>query len=539
MPLVPTLRDELLEHRMRQGRDGCGLVFGKTEHSPFVRTALLARVKRVWKDKELDYMKLHDARHTFASLLIAAGEDPKRIQTYMGHSTITVTFDVYGHLLPGSESESAERLDAFLQRAVPPPWLYHAPGRVDQEVPLADRMTTRFVASRRWLGLTLAATLAYLLCASPVAGAAMYWGGTIKGSVYGLSGEAPTSAAVVSRFEADAGKAITFVNTGQPWAQFDRTTMDAAIATGTIPLVTMGLAEGVTLKDVVGGKQDKEIRAWAKAAREFGYPFLFRPWWEVNGDWYSWGRSPEYIAAWRHFHDLVVEEGATNVTWAWVVNSVWWDPKTESWGPSDPTPYYPGAAYVDWVGMDAYNWGLNPLQPDKWRTPTEVIGPTLEILEGIAPGKPVCICEDASTEKGGEKGPWISSMLGEYLPAHPSIKAYLWFNWNVEQGGQPGTEWDWPIESSPAAQAAFRAGIQSDVYLSSLPPREVCRASRVLSPRFPSALNSNHVVAIAAQISGLSPSFPYYSSPDSRQDAKDRDVNEHFHQQNAGLTSPD
>ncbi|MFN8215898.1 MAG: glycosyl hydrolase [Solirubrobacterales bacterium] len=326
------------------------------------------------------------------------------------------------------------------------------------------------MASRRWLGLALAAALACLLGTVPAAGAAMYWGGTIKGSVYGLSGEAPTSAAVVSRFEADAGKAITFVNTGQPWAQFDRTTMDAAIATGTIPLVTMGLAEGVTLKDVVGGKQDKEIRAWAKAAREFGYPFLFRPWWEVNGDWYSWGRSPEYIAAWRHFHDLVVEEGATNVTWAWVVNSVWWDSTTESWGPSDPTPYYPGAAYVDWVGMDAYNWGLNPLQPDKWRTPTEVIGPTLEILEGIAPSKPVCICEGASTEKGREKGPWINSMLGEYLPAHPSIKAYLWFNWNVEQGGQPGTEWDWPIESSPAAQAAFRAGIQSDVYLSSLPP---------------------------------------------------------------------
>lgn len=64
----------------------------------------------------MTYVKLHDARHTFASLLIAAGEDPKRIQTYLGHSTISVTFDVYGHLLPGSERESADRLHAFLQR---------------------------------------------------------------------------------------------------------------------------------------------------------------------------------------------------------------------------------------------------------------------------------------------------------------------------------------------------------------------------------------------------------------------------------------
>jgi integrase len=117
VPMVPVLRDELLEHRLRQGRDGKGLVFGKTEASPFVYTALLARVKRVWGDEGIPYVKPHDARHTFASLLIAAGEDPKRIQSYLGHSTITVTFDVYGHLLPGSEQESAKRLDAFLQRS--------------------------------------------------------------------------------------------------------------------------------------------------------------------------------------------------------------------------------------------------------------------------------------------------------------------------------------------------------------------------------------------------------------------------------------
>lgn len=117
VPMAPVLRDELLEHRLRQGRDGEGLVFGKTRVSPFVHTALLARVKRTWRDKGIAYVKLHDARHTFASLLIAAGEDPKRIQTYLGHSTITVTFDVYGHLLPGSEKESAERLDAYLQRS--------------------------------------------------------------------------------------------------------------------------------------------------------------------------------------------------------------------------------------------------------------------------------------------------------------------------------------------------------------------------------------------------------------------------------------
>jgi Glycosyl hydrolase family 26 len=323
----------------------------------------------------------------------------------------------------------------------------------------------------RWRRQIVVPFVAALLLAAPAAAGAqvMYWGGTIKGDVYGLPGEAPTSAAVLNRFEADAGKSITFVNTGQSWATFNFTTMDAAIEAGAIPLVTMGLDSGVTLREVIEGKQDDRIRAWARAAREFGYPFLFRPWWEMNGGWYTWGRDPEFIAAWRHFHGLVVAEGATNVTWAWVVNTIWSDPA------SDPAPYYPGDAYVDWVGMDAYNWGRNEIQPDRWLSAEESIEPTLEVLEEIAPDKPVCICESASTEIGeGEpdesKALWIHEMLDEYLPSHPRIKAYLWFNWNVEGGEIPGRRYDWPIESSPEAEAAFREGIQSDTFVSVMPP---------------------------------------------------------------------
>lgn len=117
VPLIPILRDELLEHRIRQGRNGVGLVFGKTEDSPFGHAVLLARVRRVWPRNGFAYITLHNARHTFASLLIAAGEDPKRLPTYVGHSSISVTFDIYGHLLPGSERESADRLHAYLQRS--------------------------------------------------------------------------------------------------------------------------------------------------------------------------------------------------------------------------------------------------------------------------------------------------------------------------------------------------------------------------------------------------------------------------------------
>lgn len=62
-------------------------------------------------------LRLHEARHTYASFLIAAGVNIKALSTFMGHASIQITLDRYGHLLSGSEDEAAQLLDAFLARA--------------------------------------------------------------------------------------------------------------------------------------------------------------------------------------------------------------------------------------------------------------------------------------------------------------------------------------------------------------------------------------------------------------------------------------
>jgi integrase len=49
--------------------------------------------------------------------MIAAGVNAKALSQFMGHSSIKITFDLYGHLMPGSEREAAGMLDAFLERA--------------------------------------------------------------------------------------------------------------------------------------------------------------------------------------------------------------------------------------------------------------------------------------------------------------------------------------------------------------------------------------------------------------------------------------
>jgi integrase len=68
-----------------------------------------------WEAAGIERITLHNCRHSFASLLIASGENPKAVQEFMGHSTITMTFDLYGHLFPGSRDEARARMDTYLE----------------------------------------------------------------------------------------------------------------------------------------------------------------------------------------------------------------------------------------------------------------------------------------------------------------------------------------------------------------------------------------------------------------------------------------
>ncbi len=115
VPIAAALRDYLVQHRMTDEHDG--LVFGRSIDTPFNPTTIGQRARRAWKKAKLQGVTLHDCRHTFATLMIAAGVNAKALQTFMGHSSITVTLDRYGHLFPGSEGEAAVLLDAYLAEA--------------------------------------------------------------------------------------------------------------------------------------------------------------------------------------------------------------------------------------------------------------------------------------------------------------------------------------------------------------------------------------------------------------------------------------
>ena len=116
VPIPGALRGELLAHRLAQGSGGEGFVFSATGERPFDPSNALRAARRLWRAAGLRPLGFHQCRHTYASFMIAAGVNPKALCTYMGHSSITVTLDRYGHLMPGNERQAAELLDAFLER---------------------------------------------------------------------------------------------------------------------------------------------------------------------------------------------------------------------------------------------------------------------------------------------------------------------------------------------------------------------------------------------------------------------------------------
>lgn len=87
-----------------------------TPDHPFDPSSIRRRALAAWKAAGLVPIGLHEGRHTFAALMISAGANGKVIQSCMGHASITMTFDHYGHLMPGGQAEAARLVDDYLAK---------------------------------------------------------------------------------------------------------------------------------------------------------------------------------------------------------------------------------------------------------------------------------------------------------------------------------------------------------------------------------------------------------------------------------------
>jgi hypothetical protein len=311
---------------------------------------------------------------------------------------------------------------------------------------------------------------------------ALYWGASIGSQLTGV--QAPWDMGAVTEFEQIAGKKVSLVNFFSPFAncppsggacsfyKFPTEPMESIRAYGAIPVFSWSSQSipsskeepNFQLSDVIAGTYDPYIREFAEAAKTWDHPFFMRFDWEMNGSWFPWSegvngnQSGEFIAAWRHVHDIFAAVGADNVTWVWCPNV---DPDNTL---LDLAGQYPGDAYVDWTGLDGYNWGLNPANPDRWRNFNELYSATYQrIVDTIAPDKPMLIGEMGSTEQGGSKAAWIEEALSAIPTYYSQIRGMLWFD-TYDDG------MDWPIETSASSASAFASAIQSPAYVSTAEP---------------------------------------------------------------------
>ena len=220
---------------------------------------------------------------------------------------------------------------------------------------------------------------------------------------------------------------------------------------GRIALVNWELY-GVELDDILSGSHDALIRERGSDAKSLGDKLFVDFGAEMNGEWSPWSgaqngmNADKYLAVYRHVHDLMAEEGATNVIWVWCPNVT--DEPRATW--NEALSYYPGDEYVDWTCVDGYNWGATN---GGWQTFHEVFADIYETL--AMKGKPIMIGEMASAESGGDKAEWIDAIIPTLQDDFPMIKALVWFDIDKET--------DWRISSSPEAEAAY-VRLASDPY---------------------------------------------------------------------------
>jgi integrase len=109
-------RKAQLQERLKRGTgwQDSGFVFVREDGAPYHPERIIVMFKRQARAAGLPVIRLHDLRHTSATLALAAGVHPKVVQERLGHSSINITLDTYSHVVKGLQHDAAEKVAALL-----------------------------------------------------------------------------------------------------------------------------------------------------------------------------------------------------------------------------------------------------------------------------------------------------------------------------------------------------------------------------------------------------------------------------------------
>ena len=279
------------------------------------------------------------------------------------------------------------------------------------------------------------------------------FGASVEPTTYTVSGQESAFAS----FEDTIGRKLAIDQLYTSW----NAPMPVALAgwdlrNGTIPMISW---KGASSAQILAGTYNTQLRSQALQLKSLRGPVMLRYFAEMNNSFDAAATGPpaEFVAAWRYIHGIFASAGATNVHWVWSPTSI-------GFATGDAQRFYPGDAYVNWIGADGYNWA--PVLPQStWRSFSEIFSAFYQWGEHT--GKPMLIGEFGVLEgKPGAKAAWYRQADQQLRTQFPLIRAVVYFNsdhkvfnlwFNVK------------VTTSASALAAFRA-FARDPYFSAQPP---------------------------------------------------------------------
>jgi len=209
-----------------------------------------------------------------------------------------------------------------------------------------------------------------------------------------------------------------------------------------------------------GSALHNDIVTWANRIKSLGthvyLTFNHEPETSLN----SSGQGADFIAAWRKMVTVLRGQGVTNADYLWIMTAYSFKARDRR----RAVDWYPGEAYIDYMGADAYNWyNCRPGTSNPWNSLEQLLNPMRLFAQGKTI-KGLMVPEWASTEDGaqpGRKAQWVADARALFKkPGWEGFKAVLYYN---KSSKYPNCRWF--VDSSQASLTAFSA-MANDVYYS-------------------------------------------------------------------------
>ncbi len=293
----------------------------------------------------------------------------------------------------------------------------------------------------------------------------------------------------ITAFEKMTGKHLAVVAFGNFWGEqaFPAKTVRIVSGYGAIPLIYWSpwdrpYAEDhgpdrFNLPDILAGKWDTYIDQWADGARNYGKPMLVAWGVEMNGTWFPWSgiyyggstvigqkdgqplyAGPELVKqAYRYVVDRVRARKADNILWGFQANH--YTMPHALWNMM--ANYYPGAEYVDWLGLSVYG---KMLKSEDWNSFAHVMDAPYQEICKLDPQKPLILAEWGVGEfPPADKAEFIAKTFADLPTKYPRVKAAVY--WHERWENTDGSYSNLRVNSSPEALDAYRNGVAAAYWL--------------------------------------------------------------------------